>query len=73
MRNKRAHTLSPDRSLFVYSAHDVTLVNMMRALDIVEHTTGKPDYAAAIAMEAHSSSVFDDDYEIKVKMSAIYV
>lgn len=29
-------TLSPDRSIFVYSAHDITIVNLMRALNLVE-------------------------------------
>lgn len=29
-------TLSPDRSIFMYSAHDITIVNLMRALNLVE-------------------------------------
>lgn len=29
-------TLSPDRSIFVYSAHDITIVNVMRALNLTE-------------------------------------
>lgn len=29
-------TLSPDRSMFVYSAHDITIVNLMRTLNLDE-------------------------------------
>lgn len=68
MARKRSHTLTPDRSVFVYSAHDVTQLNLMRALSIVEHTTGKPAYASAIVLETHHSSAFDDDFEVKVSV-----
>lgn len=66
MVKKRSNTLSPDRSVFVYSAHDVTLVNLMRALNIVEHTTGKPAYGSALVLETHHSQLFVDDFEVKV-------
>lgn len=69
MIKKRTRTLTPDRSVFVYSAHDVTLVNLMRALDIVEHTSGKSEYAATLVLEMHHSNVFDDDFEVKVRAS----
>lgn len=66
MIKKRSHLLVPERSIFVYSGHDVTLVNLMRALDITEHTSRKPDFAATLVFELHHSVVFEDDFEIKV-------
>lgn len=33
---KRDLTLSPDRSLWIYSAHDLTIMNILAALDLYE-------------------------------------
>lgn len=66
MTKKRSRTLTPNRSMFIYSGHDVTLVNMMRALDIIDQTTMKPDYASALVLELHHSVTFRDDFEVKV-------
>lgn len=64
--------LVPDRSIFLYSGHDVTLVNLMRALEIIDHTSGKPDFGAAIVFELHHSVTFEDDFEIKVYFFNVY-
>lgn len=53
MVKKDANSLKPDRSMFLYSGHDVTLVNVMRALRIIDQTSGKPDYGATLAFELH--------------------
>ncbi|XP_055630394.1 lysosomal acid phosphatase isoform X2 [Toxorhynchites rutilus septentrionalis] len=66
MVRKRAGILMPERSIFVYSGHDVTLVNLMRALNIIDQSTGKPDFSAAIVFELHYSITFDDDFEVKL-------
>ncbi|XP_058467681.1 lysosomal acid phosphatase [Malaya genurostris] len=66
MLKKRAGILMPERSIFVYSGHDVTLVNLMRALNVIDQTTGKPEFAATIVFELHHSITFDDDFEVKV-------
>lgn len=66
MIKKRTGTLVPERSIFVYSAHDVTLVNVMRALAIDEQTSRKPDYGATLVMELHHSVNFEEDFEVKV-------
>lgn len=66
MTKKRSRTLAPNRSIFIYSGHDVTLVNLMRALDIIGQTTKKPDYASALVLELHHSVNFKDDFEVKV-------
>lgn len=67
MIKKRNKLLSPNRSLFIYSAHDLTLVNVMYALNIIEQTSGKPNYGATLALEMHHSVQFEDDFEVKVR------
>lgn len=66
MLDKRKRNLNPDRKIFLYSGHDVTLVNVMNSLNIIDQTTKLPDYASALAFELHHSSLFKDDFEVKV-------
>lgn len=66
MTKKRTNLLNPNRSLFVYSAHDVTLSNVMRALGVTAETSEKPDYAAALVFELHHSVIYENDFEVKV-------
>uniref|UniRef100_A0A182VPN0 Acid phosphatase n=1 Tax=Anopheles minimus TaxID=112268 RepID=A0A182VPN0_9DIPT len=63
---RRSGILIPERNIFIYSGHDVTLVNFMRALNVIDQTTGKPDFSATIAFELHHSITFDDDFEVKM-------
>lgn len=63
IKNKQ---LKPARKLFIYSGHDVTLVNVMRALDIISQTSNKPDFASALHFELHQNPLFDNDSEVKV-------
>lgn len=35
-KNKSLSLLKPDRSLWIYSAHDVTIVNVLNALNVYE-------------------------------------
>lgn len=58
--------LRPARKLFIYSGHDVTLVNVMRALDIISQTSRKPDFASALHFELHHNPILDNDSEVKV-------
>ncbi|GAB0097757.1 lysosomal acid phosphatase [Sergentomyia squamirostris] len=55
-----------NRSIFIYSSHDVTLVNFMRAIGIINETSRKPDYAATIVVELHHSVIYEDDFEVKI-------
>lgn len=55
-----------NRSIFVYSAHDITLVNFMNAIGIIAETSRKPEYAATIVVELHHSVIYEDDFEVKV-------
>lgn len=43
--------LKPDRKLFLYSGHDLTLVSVIRALGFEEGF--KPEYGASIIFELH--------------------
>lgn len=66
MTKKRTNLLNPNRSIFVYSAHDVTLSNVMRALSVTGETAEKPEYAAALVFELHHSVIYENDFEVKV-------
>lgn len=66
MLKKRSGLLHPERSLFIYSGHDVTLVNVMRAVGVIDETSNKPDYGATLVFELHHSHAYKDDFEVKV-------
>lgn len=66
MVNKRRRNLQPDRRIFLYAGHDVTLVNVLHSLNLLAQTASLPDYASALAFELHHSSLFKDDFEVKV-------
>lgn len=63
----RNNQLKSTRRLYIYSGHDVTLVNVMRALNIISQTSSKPEFASAIHFELHRNPAFDNDFEVKVK------
>lgn len=65
MKNNQLH-----RKIIILSGHDVTLVNTMRALDIIEQTTKKPDYTSTLHFELHQNPTLDNDLEVKVTMNA---
>lgn len=66
MIKKRNGLLSPNRSIFVYAGHDITLVNLMNAMGILDETSHKPDYAAALVIELHHSYLYTDDMEVRI-------
>lgn len=66
MKQKRSNLLHPNRSIFVYSAHDITLVNVMNSLGILSQAAALPDYGAALVFELHHSVTYDDDFEVKI-------
>jgi len=43
MQNKRRKNLNPDRKIFLYAGHDVTLVNVMNSLGIIDQTSKLPE------------------------------
>lgn len=48
------------QNMFFYSAHDVTLTNVMRALEIQKQTSILPEYGATLIFELHSPSEISD-------------
>ncbi|EDW84658.1 uncharacterized protein Dwil_GK14232 [Drosophila willistoni] len=67
MQNKRKRNLNPDRKIFLYAGHDVTLVNVMNSLGILDQTAKLPEYASALVFELHHSKSFSNaDFEVKL-------
>lgn len=62
MNQKQDGKLS--RAIAWYSAPDSTLVNVMKALNVVNQTTMTPDYCATLAIELHCGYI--DDCNVKV-------
>lgn len=54
-----------ERTITIYSGHDVTLVTLMNALQILNETTGSPGYSSALCIELHNSSTYGD-MEVKI-------
>lgn len=55
-----------ERTISIYSGHDVTLVSVMNAMQIINQTTSKPDYSAALAIELHHSLDHIDEMDVKI-------
>lgn len=54
MVKKAQHTLEPDRKLWMYSAHDETIANLLMTLNLFEPHC--PPYAAVILIELRTNS-----------------
>jgi len=65
MEQKQRGSLKPDRKMVLYSAHDVTIVNVWRALGFTDLI--KPDYGASLFFELHTTRS-GTNYEVKVSM-----
>lgn len=63
MKKKKNGELKPNRKLFLYSAHDITIVNLWRALSFREYFI--PDYGSSLVLELHELSN-STDFEVKV-------
>lgn len=63
MENKRSGSLKPDRKMVLYSAHDITIVNVWRALGFTDLI--KPDYGASLVFELHKTRS-GTSYEVKL-------
>lgn len=57
------------RNIAIYSAHDSTLANLMKALDVIDQTTVIPNYGATLALELHCGNYV----ECIVKVSKLNV
>lgn len=47
---------TPNRSIYIYSGHDATLMSVMRLLNLNNQTAAKPHYGATLAFELHCST-----------------
>lgn len=56
------------RSLYIYSAHDSTLLSVSRLLNLTDQTSGVPDYGATLAFELHCTEK-NDCSQMEVKVS----
>jgi lysosomal acid phosphatase len=65
MEDKGSGSLKPDRKMVVYSAHDLTIVNVWRALGFTDLI--KPDYGASLVFELHTARS-GTSYEVKVRI-----
>lgn len=65
MEQKQHGSLKPDRKMVLYSAHDMTIVNVWRALGFTDLI--KPDYGASLFFELHKTRS-GTNYEVKVSM-----
>lgn len=66
MESKENGSLKPNRKLYVFSGHDVSLVNIMEAMNISAQTTDKPDFGATLYFELHRST---SSSQLEVKVS----
>lgn len=65
MISKRDGTLQPNRQMFLYGAHDITIVHVLRTLGFTDLM--KPNYGDNLIFELHENSNFTNDMEIKLK------
>lgn len=62
MYEKKNGTQNPNRMLWVYSAHDTTIVNLLNAFELYEHLLAP--YAAVLMIELRLNST--GNYVVKV-------
>lgn len=56
------------RPTYLYSVHDITLVNLLRTMGFTsEHL--KPEYGATLVFEVHAIDDIAEDVEVKVSFS----
>lgn len=63
-RMNAAKTGRDTRKAYLYSAHDITLVNLLRTMGFTDELF-KPDYVATLIFEMHSNTE-NEDREVKV-------
>lgn len=59
------------RSLYIYSAHDITLLSISRLLNLTNQTSGVPEYGATLAFELHCDKG-NDCVQLEVKVSFFF-
>lgn len=65
IRAKQDKKLNPDRDIFIYSGHDLTIVNWLHAMQVYDNRT-IPDYGATITIEGHVNNQKSDKFEVRM-------
>lgn len=65
MRKKIEGNLLPNRNIFIYSGQDLTLLNILRALEVADQFNGIPDFGSTLIFELHALNS-SNDYEIQI-------
>jgi hypothetical protein len=65
MEVKLSGLLKPNRKMILYSVHDLTIVNVWRALGFTDLI--QPDYGASLVFELHTTRS-GTSYEVKVSV-----
>lgn len=68
MKQKSNASLSPDRKMFIYSAHDTTVANLLMTLGVFDAQT--PPYTAAVFLQLHRSP--QNEYAVSVSQIKIF-
>lgn len=58
------------RRAYFYSAHDITLVNLLRTMGFTDEYF-KPEYGSTLIFQLHAGSNFTEDMELKVILFCI--
>lgn len=64
MHEKKTRTLSPDRILWIYSAHDITIINLLNSMKLYERII--PPYAAVLMIELRLNTT--ENYVVTVSI-----
>jgi lysosomal acid phosphatase len=55
-----------EKSIAIYSGHDVTLVNIMNTLNILNQTDQVPKFSASLVIELHEKSAVEEEMTVRV-------
>lgn len=69
MKRKQRGELT--RNSAIYSAHDFTVCNLLRALNASDQTTNTPEYGVTVALELHCGENVEC-YVLVSKLNSIY-
>lgn len=66
MKAKRDGELRPDRSIFIYSAHDRTQTSLLDSIGVINQTSANPAFASTVAFELHQNQAVPNDLEVRM-------
>ncbi|XP_055613821.1 lysosomal acid phosphatase-like [Uranotaenia lowii] len=66
LKAKAAGNLDPDRSIFLYSGHDLTQVSLLDSMGVLEQASEKPSFASAVVFELHENPSLGGQQEVRI-------